>query len=234
MAALLAACSSNQKTTVEDPFPKAFHAIQPAVVLLTMRAPSDDPSLHGKIDDAFGSGFVVASGAWGSELLTAQHVIDQAHNLKATLADHRKVPARVIAADAKEDLALLGIDTPGLATARLGSSQNVEPGTLIGIAGFPIPDAFQDEGLGVRTSVFSGRLSSVRKDALELDVPVIPGESGGPVFLAADASVIGIAQSRFDEERAIGFAVPIEDARNFLCAHSKRYAGPCPTATAKG
>jgi serine protease Do len=217
-----------------DPFPGAFRAIKPAIVLLTMRAPSDDPAMHGKVDDAFGSGFVVSSGAWGSEILTAQHVIDQAQNLKATLANHSKVPARVLAADVKEDLALLAIETPGVPSARLGSSQNVEPGTLIGIAGYPIPDAFQDEGLGMRTSVFSGRLSSVRKDALELDVPVIPGESGGPVFLASDASVIGVAQSRFDEERAIGFAVPIEDARRFICAHSKHYPGPCgPRATGK-
>ncbi len=189
-----------------------------------MRAPSDDPKMHGKIDDAFGSGFVVVSGAWGSQVLTAQHVIDQAQNLKATVGDRSKVAAHVLAGDEKEDLALLAIDSPNVPPATLARSSALEPGTLIGIAGYPIPDAFQDEGLGIRTSVFSGRLSSIRRDALELDVPVIPGESGGPVFEASSAAVIGVAQSRFDEERAIGFAVPIEDARTFLCRHSKRFA----------
>jgi S1-C subfamily serine protease len=221
--ALLAGCASQPAS---DPFVEAFKAIKPSVVLLTMLAPSDDPKARGKVDDAFGSGFIVASGDWGSEILTAQHVIDQARNLKATVRERDKVPARVLAGDAKEDLALLAIDVPNLPAARLAASSSVDPGTPIGIAGYPIPDAFQDEGLGIRTSVFSGRLSSVRKDALELDVPVIPGESGGPVFEAGNARVIGVAQSRFDEERAIGFAVPIEDARRFLCAHSKRFATP--------
>jgi S1-C subfamily serine protease len=223
----LCGCNAGAKSVDGDPFPGAFKTIKPSVVLLTMRAPSDDPKLHGKVDDAFGSGFVIASGAWGSEILTAQHVVDQSQNLKATVGERTKVPARVLAADAKEDLALIAVDLPNLVPARLGFSAGVDPGTLVGVAGYPIPDAFQDEGLGIRTSVFSGRLSSVRKDALELDVPVIPGESGGPVFEARSGTVIGIAQSRFDEERAIGFAVPVEDARRFLCSHSKRFSGAC-------
>ena len=52
----------------------------------------------------------------------------------------------------------------------------------------------------------------MRKDALELDLPIIPGESGGPVFDAASGVVVGLAESRFDEEKAIGFAIPIDDA----------------------
>jgi S1-C subfamily serine protease len=59
-----------------------------------------------------------------------------------------------------------------------------------------------------------------RHDALELDVPIIPGESGGPVFDAGDGAVIGLAESRFDEEKAIGFAIPIDDAKTFI-AHVK-------------
>jgi S1-C subfamily serine protease len=56
----------------------------------------------------------------------------------------------------------------------------------------------------------------VRNDTIELDLPVIPGESGGPVFLADSGSVIALAQSRFDDEHAIGFGIPIEDAIRFL------------------
>jgi S1-C subfamily serine protease len=64
----------------------------------------------------------------------------------------------------------------------------------------------------------------VRRGALEIDVPIIPGESGGPVFNIATGEVIGIAESRFDEERAIGFATPIDAATRFLAAHPRTQA----------
>lgn len=199
-----------------DPFVRSFHALKPAVVLFTMKIPSDDKKNKGGFDDAYGSGVAIASGPWGTQILTVQHVIVDAHDLRATLDDRRAVPARVIAADEKEDLALVQIDTPNRPVATLGTSFNVEPGTQIGVAGYPIPDAFEDEHLGTKTSVFSGRISSLRKDALELDLPIIPGESGGPVFDAQSGLVIGLAESRFDDEKAIGFGVPIEDAERFL------------------
>jgi S1-C subfamily serine protease len=64
-------------------------------------------------------------------------------------------------------------------------------------------------------------VASLRKGALELDVPIVPGESGGPVFDVTTGDVIGIAESRFDEERAIGFATPIDEATRFLAAHPR-------------
>ena len=119
------------------------------------------------------------------------------------------------------------MSAPNLPAAVLGSSRGVEPGEPIGVAGYPIPDAFEDEGLGVATSVYAGRVSSLRKDALELDLPVIPGESGGPVFDVTNGTIIALAESRFDEEKAIGFGIPIDDARHFL---QGKLRGPLPTA----
>ena len=97
----------------------------------------------------------------------------------------------------------------------------------VGVAGFPIPDAFEDEKLGTKTSVFAGRVSSLRRDAVELDLPIIPGESGGPVFDARTGVVVALAESRFDEEKTIGFGIPIEDAERFLHGrvHGTRVAG---------
>jgi S1-C subfamily serine protease len=199
-----------------DPFVRSFHALKPAVVLFTMKIPSDDKKRKGEFDDAYGSGVAIASGAWGTQILTVQHVVVDARDLRATLDDRRAVPARVLASDEKEDLALVQIATPNRPVATLAASSNVEPGTQIGVAGYPIPDAFEDEHLGTKTSVFAGRVSSIRPDALELDLPIIPGESGGPVFDANSGLVIGLAESRFDDEKAIGFGVPIEDAEHFL------------------
>jgi len=218
--AVLAACSSKPSAPEGDPFPRVFRALRPSVVLFTMLVPSDDPKKKGKWDEAYGSGLIVASGPWGAQILTVEHVIHDARDLKVTIGDRRVAKARTVARDEKSDLALVQTDAKGLAPASLGTSLHVEPGDAVGVAGYPIPDAFADEGLGTATSVYAGRVSSVRKDALELDLPVIPGESGGPVFDAATGEVIGLAESRFEEEKAIGFAIPIDDAKRFI-AHAK-------------
>ena len=228
LAASLVACSSSARTLAGDPLVRSFRTIRPSVVLFTMKIPSDNPKKKDQLDDAYGSGVIVASGPWGSQILTVEHVIHDARDLQATVGERRRLKAHVSASDAKEDLALVDVAEPGLPPAVLGTSRGLEPGEPIGVAGFPIPDAFSDEGLGVATSVYAGRVSSIRKDALELDLPVIPGESGGPVFDVDNGTVIALAESRFDEEKAIGFGIPIDDARRFL--HGKLH-GPLPTAT---
>ncbi len=99
---------------------------------------------------------------------------------------------------------------------------SVVAGRAVGVLGYPIPDAFEDEHLRTVVSLYTGRIASVRNGTMEIDVPIIPGESGGPVFDARDGDVIGIAESRFDDERAIGFATPIDIIRRFLAAHPRR------------
>ena len=101
----------------------------------------------------------------------------------------------------------------------LAGSETLEPGSAIGVLGYPIPDAFSDEHLGTTVSLYTGRIASVRKGAIEIDVPIIPGESGGPVFAIDTGEVIGLAESRFDEEHAIGFATPVDVITRFLAAH---------------
>ena len=211
----MAGCASQARPRSTDTFPDVFKAIEPSIVLITMRAPPDDAPKSKQLVDGYGSGFVVSSGDWGSDILTAYHVIDGGQRLHATYGNHHKVTVSVVAVDKQDDLALLriAVRVPAL---RLGHSAIAEPGEAVGVAGFPIPDAFQDEGLGITTSVKAGRISSIRKDAIELDLSIIPGESGGPIFDAQTGDVIGIAESRFDEERAIGFATPVDVARRFL------------------
>ncbi|MBD5635196.1 MAG: trypsin-like peptidase domain-containing protein, partial [Candidatus Eremiobacteraeota bacterium] len=111
-----------------DPFVRSFRAIRPAVVLFTMKIPSDDKKRKGEFDEAYGSGVIVASGAWGSQILTVEHVIHDATHLRATLDDRRTVAARVTAADEKDDLALVRIDVPNRPVAALGVSEGIEQG----------------------------------------------------------------------------------------------------------
>jgi S1-C subfamily serine protease len=209
---VLAACTRN----ADDAFVVSSRHVRPAVVLLKMKIPPE----HRKdaYDVAYASGFVVASGAWGSDVLTVQHAIDGAWDLSITVDDQRRAPARVIASDSKLDVALLRTPRKNLPALALGSSAHLreQVGRQIGLVGYPIPDEFDDEGLGLASSTFDGRLSSVRPGALEVTLSIVPGESGAPVFIADTGEVVGVAESRFDEERSIGFALPIDDAKKFL------------------
>jgi serine protease Do len=217
LAALIifAACTSNAKTN-DDPFVHAVHVIRPSVVLFTMQIPSEKKK--GQWDDAFGTGVIIASGPWGSQILTEEHVVRDARNLRATIGEKTDIPVRVYAVNRKLDVALVETSKTDLPVAVLGTSRTVEPGIAVGVAGFPVPDYFADENLGIATSIRAGRVSSVRKHALELDFGIIPGESGGPVFDGRTGLVLGLAEWRFEDEKAIGFAIPIDDAKAFLAA----------------
>ena len=208
----VAGCARNG----DDAVVASVRRLRPAVVLLSMRVPPENKKDH--YDDAYATGFVVASGGWGSDILTVQHAIDGAWNLHIIVANRWKSPAKVIASNEDLDLALLRTPRRRLPVISLGSSTHLQAqvGRELGLLGYPIPDEFDDEGLGLATSLDTGRLSSIRKDALEVTLSIVPGESGAPVFIADTGEVVGVAESRFDEERSIGFALPVDDVKRFL------------------
>ncbi|MBV8727917.1 MAG: serine protease [Candidatus Eremiobacteraeota bacterium] len=212
--ALLILCACNRPSA--DPFVDAVRTMRPSVVLLTMQVPSTD---RHSWDTEYATGTVVASGNWGSDILTVQHAVDQARNMRVTIANRYRVAGRLVAADPKLDVAVVTTKAK-LPSAKLGDSTAAQPGQSIGLMGYPIPDIFEEDGLGLATSINSGRISAVRSHAIELNLPIVPGESGGPVFASDDGAVVGVAESRFDEERSIGFALPINEAKPFLHKHS--------------
>lgn len=169
-------------------------------------------------DQEYATGVVVASGKWGSDVLTVQHAIDKASDLHLTVDNKTKLNADVIAQDKDQDVALLRTREPNLPVAALGSSANLErqAGRELGLLGYPVPDDFDDEGLDLATSLATGNLSASRNDAIEVTMPIVPGYSGGPIFFADNGEIIALADSRFDDERSIGFGVPIDDAKRFL------------------
>lgn len=216
IAALAFLGASGCGRNADDAVVASVHRLRPAVVLLSMRVPP--ASKKDRYDDAYATGFVVASGNWGSDILTVEHAIEGAWDLRVTIGNRAKAPARAVASNEDLDLALLRTPRRQLPTIALGSSSHLQDdvGREVALLGYPIPDEFDDEGLGLATSLNSGRLSSIRRDALEVTLSIVPGESGAPVFIAATGEVVGVAESRFDEERSIGFALPIDDVKKFL------------------
>lgn len=201
----------------DDDFVSSAAKLRPSVVLLSMDVPGENKK-DGP-DTEYATGSVVASGAWGSDILTVEHAIEGAWNLRVTVNNKDKYPAAIIAKDADLDIALVRTKRPNLPVVKLGSANDAQPGRMIGLVGYPIPDQFDDEGLGLATSLNSGRVSSMRDDAIEVTLQIVPGESGSPVFVADTGEIVGMAESRFDEERSIGFALPIDDAKRFLHKH---------------
>lgn len=209
---LFAACAGPHYE--DDDFVSAAAKLRPSVVLLSMNVPGerkkDGP------DTEYATGTVVASGKWGSDILTVEHAIEGAWNLRLTIGNKDNVRGTIVARDADLDVALVRTKRANLPVVKLGAASDAQPGRMIGLVGYPIPDQFDDEGLGLATSLNSGRVSSLREDAIEVTLQIVPGESGSPVFLADTGEIVGMAESRFDEERSIGFALPIDDAKKFL------------------
>ncbi|HVA29296.1 MAG TPA: serine protease [Candidatus Baltobacteraceae bacterium] len=209
----VAACAPEYS---DDRFVGIARALHPSVVLLSMHVPPEHKS--DRYDDAYATGTIIATGPWGSDILTVAHAVEGSWGMHVTIDNRAKVPARVIALDKDLDVALVRTTRTGLVSAELGSSRDLESqlGRNVALLGYPIPDEFAYEELGLATSIITGRLSSVRKDALEVTLPIVPGESGGPIFLMDTGEIVGIAESRFDDEHSIGFALPIDDAKRFL------------------
>ncbi len=209
----LAACSRYS----DDAAVRSVAKLRMSVVLLTMHLPPKNPATDA-YDEGYGSGLIVASGAWGSDILTVAHVVKGAHLLKARIADGHVGAAHIVALSSDRDLAVLRITIPNLQVAHLGNSGDLrtQRGREVGVLGYPIPDEFIDQHLGRTMSFNAGRLSAVRHDALEIMLPIVPGESGGPIFFLDDARIIGLAQSRFADEHSIGFAIPSDDAKRYL------------------
>lgn len=215
LAFVLSDCA--QPKPSDNAFVAAADALRPATILLTMNVPAE----HKKDgpDTEYASGMIVASGSWGSDILTVEHALEHTWNQQITVGNKRHFPFQIIAQDGDLDVALVRTTGKHLPVAKLGTSRDARPGLLVGLLGYPIPDEFENEGLGLATSLNSGRISALRRGNIEVTLTIVPGESGGPVFLADTGEVIGMAESRFEDERSIGFVLPIDEAKRFLHRH---------------
>jgi Trypsin-like serine proteases, typically periplasmic, contain C-terminal PDZ domain len=160
---------------------------------------------------AEGSGVVISKDGY---ILTNRHVIDQAESVSVTLTNGDEYTARVVGADARDDLALIKIDPKQpLTVAPLGDSEAVEPGDWVMAMGNPLGFEYS-----VTVGVVSGKGRSLPQtnfgDFIQTDAAIYPGNSGGPLFDLA-GEVIGINTAVIPDTN-LGFAVPIDSAKEIL------------------
>lgn len=156
---------------------------------------------------ALGSGFVIDPSGY---VVTNNHVIDGADEVKVRFADESDYPAKVVGVDPQTDLALLKIEaeTP-LPFVELGDSDRAEVGDWVVAVGNPF-------GLGgsVTAGIISARGRNINAgpydDFLQVDASINRGNSGGPLF-STDGQVIGVNTAIFSPTGGnigIGFAIP--------------------------
>jgi serine protease Do len=170
------------------------------------------PQQQERAVEARGSGFIISA---DGTIVTNNHVIKGARTLSVTLDDGTVLPAKVIGADPRTDIAVLKVTAPHpLPFIQLGNSRDVKAGEWVVAMGNPF-------GLG--GSVTAGIVSAVSRDIgagpydqfIQVDAPINQGNSGGPLF-TQDGKVIGMNTAILSPTGGsvgIGFAVPSDMIR---------------------
>ena len=169
----------------------------------------DDDDQPAQRSHGLGSGVVIDA---QGHILTNNHVVDGADDVRVTFVDGKTVKARVIGSDPKSDIAVVKVDNVAVKPARLGNSDQLQVGEWVIAIGNPF-------GLDhtVTVGVLSARgrsgfQSGQYEDFLQTDASINPGNSGGPL-VNLDGEVIGINTMIAGMGTGIGFAVPTSMAR---------------------
>ena len=164
---------------------------------------------------SLGSGVIVSPEGY---ILTNNHVVDGATEVKVTLSDKHEYEAKIIGTDPKTDIAVLKIDASNLKPVTLGDSSKVE----VGDTALAIGDPF-----GVGQTVTRGIISATGRgnlgiedyeDFIQTDAPINPGNSGG-ALINDRGELVGINTAiltHSEGSEGIGFAVPVNLAREVM------------------
>lgn len=203
----------------------AAKLVGPSVVRIDgqREATSTLASLSGKVQpgDIFsvsGSGLIMASDGY---ILTNAHVVENTQKVSVTLPNGRTFKATTVQCDELTDLAVLKVDAAAakncvLTPAPLGDSSTLHSGDWVVAVGCPV---------GLDFTVTSGVVSNPRRSAAEIgafhmkgnfiqtDAALNSGNSGGPL-VNDQGEVVGINSMGLTNTQAIGFAIPINRAKD--------------------
>ncbi len=211
-------CSSDI-TINEDSISAAVGKIYDAVVMLE--------NYQGNTQLDTGSGFVYKTDENYGYIMTNQHVVEGGNKVIVVMANDREVEGTVLGGDAYLDLAIVRIPKEEvIQVATLGNSETSNLGDTVFTVGAPL-------GYAYRGSVTKGTLSGKNRmvsvsvnnnddwimKVIQVDAAINPGNSGGPL-LNVNGEVIGINSLKLvkDEIEGMGFAIPIEDALQYVDA----------------
>jgi serine protease Do len=161
---------------------------------------------------SLGSGVIVDRDGY---VLTNNHVIKDADEIRVRLSDKREFKGKVVGADPKTDLAVVKIDSDHLPTIKWGDSDRLKVGETVIAIGNPF---------GLSQTVTSGIVSATGRanvgiadyeDFIQTDAPINPGNSGG-ALVNVRGELVGINTAIFSTSggyQGIGFAIPTSMAK---------------------
>lgn len=170
-------------------------------------------------DRSIGSGFFIDPDGY---IITNYHVIasevDPEYEgysrlyVRMSARPEERVPARVVGWDRVFDIALLKVEVDAPNVISFTNIRTLQPGTAVFAIGSPI---------GLESSISSGIISAVGRrflqmgDTLQVDVPVNPGNSGGPL-LDSDGELVGVVFAGLSQFQGLNFAIPSFWVQHFL------------------
>lgn len=169
-------------------------------------APDPDVPQRGE-----GSGFIVDPEGY---ILTNSHLVAGSSAIRVRLADKRELAAKLVGTDPNTDLALVKVGASGLPTVALGDSDRLRVGDWVCAIGNPYS---YDHTVTAGVVSSKGRkIFNASFDAyIQTDAAINPGNSGGPL-INEKAEAIGINAAVSMEGQGIGFAIPINVAREIM------------------
>lgn len=217
-----------------------LEGVRPAVVsvfsskIVRQRVPEFFRQLYGQnLPDreqrlsGLGSGVLISSDGY---ILTNNHVVEEADELKVALADDREFTARLIGTDPKTDIAVIKIDATGLPSVTLADSDKLRVGDIVFAIGNPLAIG-QTVTMGIvsatgrkNVNLLTDRAPDAYEDFIQTDAAINQGNSGG-ALVDARGRLVGINSGIATTNRGnigIGFAVPINLAHSVttsLIAH---------------
>ena len=161
-----------------------------------------------------GSGVIATKDGY---ILTNNHVVDGADDVKVALQDGREFTAKVIGRDPKSDVAVIKIDAGDLPAVPMADSDKIEVGDVVLAIGNPFGIG-QTVTTGIVSAKGRGNMGLDYEDFIQTDAAINPGNSGG-ALVDADGRLIGINTailSRSGGNQGIGFAIPVNLARDVM------------------
>lgn len=162
--------------------------------------------------NSLGSGFIVDKEGY---IVTNNHVVENANEIKVKLKNGNEYPATVVGRDSDTDIALIKIEpNEKLKAAELGDSDALNVGDWVVAVGSPF---------GYEQTITAGIISAKGRvinattydDFLQTDASINPGNSGGPL-IDMNGKVVGINTAIVDIGTGIGFAIPVNMAKNVI------------------
>ena len=193
--------ATNVPAAFNDPFFKQFFGSQ------IPNIPNE------QIQRGLGSGFVVSSDGL---ILTNAHVVEGSDRVKVTLKDGKIYEGEVMGTDSLTDVAVIKIEADSLPAVTFADSDSLQPGEWAIAIGNPLGlDNTVTTGIVSATGRTSAQVGVADKriSFIQTDAAINPGNSGGPL-LNAKGEVIGINTAIIQNAQGLGFAIPVNAARD--------------------